>query len=182
VYAWRDHEFFTRLYPRTEAHIKFHTEQILEKIDPHMRDRLDNMGEMCKYHSIVASAKIKSNIFETKSGYMLGNDFSSFNHSCQSNCVAIFDCTRPIGNVFSVKTIKKGEELSISYNGNIGHEMGSPFECACKANEFEREKRFNVTTDLALTFLNRDQDHILDMYESSKEVKVYKEFHAKFQS
>jgi hypothetical protein len=177
-----DCELFTKLYPRTEPAIKLHTEQILEKMDPHMRERLVKMDENEFYHSIVASAKIVSNIFETKSGYMLGTEISLFNHSCQSTCAAVFDSRRPIVAVFSIKPIKNGEELTISYNGDIGHGMGSPFECACKATEFERKKRFNVTTDLALSFLNRDQDHILDMYESSKEVKAFKDFHAKFQS
>jgi SET domain-containing protein len=107
------------------------------------------MDEKRKRFSIFATAKIDCNMFVTKNGYMLGNDISSFNHSCQSNCSAVFDSKRPIIAIFSAKTIKKGDELTIGYNVNIGHGMGSPFECSCTANKFEREKRFNVTTDLA---------------------------------
>lgn len=62
--------------------------------------------------------KVNTNVFRFDENYVLGKVFSKFNHSCVPNChmdAADFVNNERVYGMWTHRTVKKGEELTIDY-------------------------------------------------------------------
>lgn len=119
----------------------------------------DDDDEMKKYKNLDKMAftqktialKTLSNCFGNNDRVIVFKTMSNFNHSCVPNCLVICDKNHHM-MVISIKEIKKGEELTISFNDNYIFDdterrkalilSQRKFVCNCKACE---NVTYNVT-------------------------------------
>ena len=84
---------------------------------------------------------------------MLCNFVSRFNHSCEPNLVRRHK--GPTIELITTRAIKKGEQLTIQYSPESGHEDQSHFVCTCTA-----------TIDTREATAQRGREIVADFYDS----------------
>jgi hypothetical protein len=92
-----------------------------------------------------------SNAWAIDQDFVVGKDFSYFNHSClDSNAVIVnwgrFPCcedySAPFLAVYSTRNIQKGDEVTFFYNEMAGHGNDAyDFDCRCGASLEYRNRR-----------------------------------------
>ena len=94
--------------------------------------------------------KVRTNAFHHDGRLALGQDISSFNHSCMSNARTWVTACEILGanytatfiSVYAYQDIAAGEEVTISYENDIGHDESRhhSFECTCGLDKDQRTK------------------------------------------
>ena len=85
-----------------------------------------------------ARLMVASNAFTVGANRVLFNFTSRFNHSCEPNIVRQHK-GRTI-ELITTRPINAGEQLTIQYSAESGHEDQSHFKCSCKRTLAERKK------------------------------------------
>lgn len=94
-----------------------------------------------------AMQKVKVNSFKfSEENITLGTTISSINHSCTPNSVCVlvksFDLQNIVVNflaIISLRNISAGEEITICYGNNRGHNNEDDFACGCDKTTAERK-------------------------------------------
>ncbi len=110
--------------------------------------------------------KISSNCFGMASGNKLINLFiQQINHSCTATCAinvqenhTIEDTNVVFMELFAVKKISSGSEITINYGPETAHDRD--FICDCGFDLTKRRKIFNVTAILCKALRDRNEDFI----------------------
>jgi hypothetical protein len=130
-------ELFDSYHPRTTKH----------------SDTIDKFSQ--------ASNKLSSNCFGISNGNKIINIFiHQINHSCTASC-AIYVCENHehentniiFMELYSVKKITKGSEITINYGPETAHKRD--FDCNCGIELDERQKIFNITVSLVRALRDR---------------------------
>lgn len=125
--------------------------------------------------------KVNTNVFRFDENYVLGKVFSKFNHSCIPNChmdAADFVNNERVYGMWTHRTVKKGEELTIdyvqthdvSYHDEMKAQHG--FTCSC-TDDFilQNKKRVQVHVNLGRTFRDKCRNYtakLMDNFMNSK--------------
>ena len=129
-----------------------------------------------------ATIKLIKNQFSEGGEMMIfGTTISKINHLCTSNCV-IFLCSRitpfnitiNYAVLYSTKNISKGDELTIMYNYQSGHNNEDDFVCDCNKSIDDRQKIWDIIKNIGASFqkINNDElQNIFTKYEESHEAK-----------
>jgi hypothetical protein len=100
-----------------------------------------------------ASDKTEKNCFHRVGDtYSLGIVISKINYGCNPNCVVSFeqmDFTYQvpfvIAKIYAIKSIKKDNELTVSYSPYMGHDTrNTDFKCGCDLSLEKRQQIWNI--------------------------------------
>lgn len=113
--------------------------------------------------------KISHNCFGLENNDKLITDtITKINHHCDPNCVVYIQEKYEIKNthtifmeLFAIRNIKKGTELTISYGPVTGHERD--FVCNCGKELPERKKIFSIISSLAKELSIRNNNIIREL-------------------
>ena len=96
--------------------------------------------------------KVRSNLFQFNSLYLIGRYLSCVNHSCLVNSIVIYITIKSsfsipivIMAVYAIKTIDFNEEIVIMYGPNIGHSHNSELEEKKEETKEEKNENNNIT-------------------------------------
>jgi len=125
----------------------------------------------------LAIKKINSNAFGHQDKKLLTRYITCLNHSCNPNCFAFirdkyeFEATNIIFmELYAIKDIKIGEELTISYGPKTGHERD--FECSCGKELEEREKIFDITNKIGSYLSAKSESQIKELIYNYLQTKL----------
>ena len=115
---------------------------------------------------------------------IVGDYLSKFNHACIPNSV-FFNISKRNHNgmetnyvaVFSTNYIKRGEEITINYGTNRGHDGQDDFVCQCGKDKVQRDKLCEVIYGLITQLHEKYREPVskrIDEYEeNSKKILIY---------
>jgi hypothetical protein len=99
------------------------------------------------------------------------------NHNCDPNTfvVEVKNLGKPLFAVFSIKDIKSGDEISLSYGDDVGHSNHTIFnwKCDCNYTDIERKRIFNKAQKSAFDYLKFEYHYLtflLTCYEEDENV------------
>jgi len=114
---------------------------------------------------------------EKQKTYGLFYTISRINHNCDPNVfvVEVTNLGKPLFAVFSIKDIKKGDEIMLSYGDDVGHSNHTIFnwKCDCGLTDIERKKTFNKAQKSAHDYLKFEYHYLtflLNCYQDDEEV------------
>uniref|UniRef100_A0A6C0HDP8 SET domain-containing protein n=1 Tax=viral metagenome TaxID=1070528 RepID=A0A6C0HDP8_9ZZZZ len=114
---------------------------------------------------------------EKEKTFALFYTISRINHRCNPNSfvVEVINHRKPLFALFTVKDIKQGDEISISYGEDIGHSNHTIFnwKCECELDKIQRLKTFTKNQKLASDYLKFEYhylDFLLNCYHDDEEV------------
>lgn len=131
----------------------------------------------------IALLKVVRNCYgKDINNFFFGDFMANFNHSCMPNSVFF----RAVGRnyhdlrtnyiaVISTKQITAGEEITINYGTDRGHDSSDDFCCSCNKSKEERDKICSVIYGLIVNLQNKYLDEttkLVNVYES-KSNKVF---------
>lgn len=133
------------------------------------RDLDENKSELVK-------KKINANsfLFPTEDNYIiLTHWITMINHSCSPSCCVRINKNYKKENtyiifmeLYSIKNIKKGEEITFMYNTKMGHDGVGSFVCNCGESISNRQKRYviinGITNSLSKNFTYEIEQYILE--------------------
>ncbi|AYV85706.1 MAG: hypothetical protein Satyrvirus32_6 [Satyrvirus sp.] len=116
----------------------------------------------------LTNTKIQHNCFGyEKDELLMSDNIASINHSCDPNSAVYLQKTYKAGNtnivfmeVYSVRSIKKDTEITISYGAETSHKRD--FECKCGKELPEREKIFKIVSNLAGIFSDKNKKFVAE--------------------
>ncbi|XWV26267.1 putative SET domain-containing protein [Tupanvirus soda lake] len=124
---------------------------------------------------------VRNCIGKNLNNMFIGDYMSKFNHACSPNSVFFLAVSKNhhglVTNyiaVFSTKNIASGEEITINYGIDRGHNVSDDFGCACDNSKEERNKLCQVIYELINNLRKTNIDSIMEMvtkYEKTDECR-----------
>ena len=124
--------------------------------------------------SELAKTKVLHNSFNYNMQPLMTDFIAKCNHSCDPNCaispnrtVFIFgECVAVFMEVYAVKNIPRGTEITISYGPDTGHHQSNDeykrdFACNCDVQRNERLIKCNAALELANSFSKKNNSNIM---------------------
>ncbi len=128
--------------------------------------------------------KLKHNSFggSNDDEFLIGDQISKFNHSCNPNAISIIadkaewqGITIHYVAVYAIKPILVGEEILISYKKDVGHGPSVwNFNCPCNLTPEKRQQIWNINDQLGIKLRNEyslNISKLLMPYETSEKFK-----------
>ena len=111
--------------------------------------------------------KIQYNAFGNAEINILTYLISNINHSCDPTCGTTMrkeykhdDIYVIFMEIYSIKPIKEGTELTINYRADMGHEHKNDFICTCGKDLLFRQKKINIIKKLIQTLSQNNYEMV----------------------
>ena len=146
-----------------------YNEYLFDQYHPRTTKFKDALGLEKSIVDKMAKDKLTHNCFGLEYGtYTITSTITTMNHSCDPNCAVQIrekyksgDTVTVFMELFAIRAIKRGTELTISYGPKTSHERD--FECSCGKTLENRTKQFNVVSNISI-YLSKTNNDIIKEY------------------